>query len=321
MVCEDQVHEKTDKRGTWAYHSVDGWYLATFQEHYHTHLCHIKKTNSERFTNTAQFSHQKITKPTITHADKIMSAISDCTKAIKDIGRNDGADELQQLLKLTEEAVKKNKDISKPENPTPHTNAEKQGGCAHAFPWVHTAQTLENKNKRITRNMTKYIPLILRVPLTAVPRVERTERMAQHDLPLNNQILTKIKARRRRHAQARPTVSGSAPASNTQSQTGKMTTAASGTRPTKRSSKRMSLLIRTMPDKHNKTTQTENAAAVEERRKSKHPRHTTQKINNLEIELHQAMAVMDEQTGRLLNYKQLMRDPKYKKKLEHFLSK
>jgi hypothetical protein len=25
MGCEAQVHEKTDKRGTWAYHSVDGW--------------------------------------------------------------------------------------------------------------------------------------------------------------------------------------------------------------------------------------------------------------------------------------------------------
>ena len=74
MGCEAQVHEKTDKRGTWAYHSVDRWYLATSTEHYRTHLCHIKTTNSERFTNTAQFSHQKITKPTITHGNKIMAA-------------------------------------------------------------------------------------------------------------------------------------------------------------------------------------------------------------------------------------------------------
>ena len=29
MGCEAQVHEKTDKSGTWAYHSLDGWYLAT----------------------------------------------------------------------------------------------------------------------------------------------------------------------------------------------------------------------------------------------------------------------------------------------------
>ena len=92
MGCEEQVHEKTDKRGTWAYHSVDVWYLATSLEHYRTHLCHINTTNSERFTNIAQFSHQNITKPTITHADKIMAAIADCNKAIKNMGSNDGAD-------------------------------------------------------------------------------------------------------------------------------------------------------------------------------------------------------------------------------------
>ena len=61
--------------------------------------------------------------------------------------------------------------------------------------------------------------------------------------------------------------------------------------------------------------QKKNAEAVEERRKRKHLRQTKQKTNNLEIEVHQAMAVMDEQTGRLLNYKQLIRDPKYKNKI------
>ncbi len=29
MGCNAQVHEKTDKRGTWAFHLVDGWYLFT----------------------------------------------------------------------------------------------------------------------------------------------------------------------------------------------------------------------------------------------------------------------------------------------------
>ena len=77
MGCAVQVHEKMDKRGTWAYHSVGGWYLATLPEHYRTHLCHIKSTKSERFKDTAQFSHKKTTRPTITHADKIMAAISD----------------------------------------------------------------------------------------------------------------------------------------------------------------------------------------------------------------------------------------------------
>ena len=150
-----------------------------------------------------------------------MAAITDCNKAIKNMGSNDGADELQQLMKLTEQAV----------------NNTKQ---AHASPRVHTAQTLENENRRITINMTKYTPLTPRVTLTAVTRMEMTARMPQHDLPLNNQMLTKIKVRRRRHAQARPTVSNSATAYNTQSQTRMMTTAVIGTRPITRFSKRMS---------------------------------------------------------------------------------
>ena len=74
----------------------------------------------------------------------------------------------------------------------------------------------------------------------------------------------------------------------------------------------MSQLIRTTPAKRNKTTQTETVETVEERRKIKHLRQTTKKLNNLEIEVHQAMAVMDEQTGRSINYKQLMQDLKYK---------
>ena len=55
-------------------------------------MCHIKSTKSERFTDMAQFSHKKITRPTITHADKIMAAIADCAKAIKNAGNRNGTD-------------------------------------------------------------------------------------------------------------------------------------------------------------------------------------------------------------------------------------
>ena len=143
-----------------------------------------------------------------------MSAIADCNKAIKNMGSNDGADELQQLMKLTEKAVKNNKAIATPRKQTPHTNVGKQGGRTHAFPRVHTAQTLE-KYRRTTRNMVKDIPQIPRIPRTAITRVDRTVSMAQHNLPLNNQMITKIKAGRRRQAQARPTVCDSAPARKT----------------------------------------------------------------------------------------------------------
>ena len=45
--CAAQVHEKTDKRGTWSYHTVDGWYLGTLPEHYRTHRCYVRSTQSE----------------------------------------------------------------------------------------------------------------------------------------------------------------------------------------------------------------------------------------------------------------------------------
>jgi hypothetical protein len=47
MGCEVQIHKKTDKRGTWAYHCLDGWYLNTSQEHYRVHNCHVKSTKVE----------------------------------------------------------------------------------------------------------------------------------------------------------------------------------------------------------------------------------------------------------------------------------
>ena len=85
-----QEHKKTYKRGTWAYHAVDGWYLATSPEHYRTYRCHIKNTSNERFTDTVHFSHSKLTPPTITHADKVMAAIAYCAKSIKNLGNGNG---------------------------------------------------------------------------------------------------------------------------------------------------------------------------------------------------------------------------------------
>jgi hypothetical protein len=44
----------------------------------------------------------------------------------------------------------------------------------------------------------------------------------------------------------------------------------------------------------------------------KYARGLTKKMEQIENEGHQAMAVMDEETGQLLNYRQLLRSAKYK---------
>ena len=90
MGCAAQIHKKTDKRGTWSYHSVDGWYLSTSPEHYRTHKYYVKDTRSERLSNTVQLQHKSITNPTISHADKIMPANVDCTDAFKNMGAKVG---------------------------------------------------------------------------------------------------------------------------------------------------------------------------------------------------------------------------------------
>ena len=102
MGCQVQVHEKTDKRGTWAFHLVDGWYIATSPEHYRTHKCHIKETKSDRFSDTVQFQHKNITNPTVTPHDKLMHALADCAKAIKGIENIDTSQDLRDIQRITQ---------------------------------------------------------------------------------------------------------------------------------------------------------------------------------------------------------------------------
>ena len=269
--------------------------------------------NSERFTNTAQFIHNNITKHTISHAKNIMADIADCAKSIKNMGKNNGADEMQQLLQLTENAAINNKSITTTLKIAPHTNVERLDGIAHSLPRANTMQPLEDTDRRLTRSMMKDNPLVTRVSPTSFPRVEKTPKVVQGDLPLNHQITKKNKIHRRRQAQDIPTVSYSAPSRNTRFRTIAVAPADIKKKTSTRASTRLSQLMRLTPSTRNKTTQTEHAEAVEEHLNLKKLGWMTRRISNLENKVHQAMAVMDEETGKMLNYEQLMQDTKYKK--------
>ena len=59
---------------------------------------------SERLTDTIHLQHKNITNPTISHAEKIMSAIAEYSKAIKGMTnpkRNLEMRQLQKLVRLT----------------------------------------------------------------------------------------------------------------------------------------------------------------------------------------------------------------------------
>ena len=215
MGCAVQVHEKTDKRGTWAYHLVDGWYLATSPDHYRTHLCHIKSTKSDRFTDTSQFSHKRITHPTITHDYKIMAAIADCAKAIKNAGNSNYTDEIQQLIQLTEEGMGQASD----QPSAKHTPAAPRG---------HPATN--NNDRRRTQSMTERMQPVPRVLTQAGPRRQRTP--THHSAITPFPSAKAIKKRKRRQAAARLAVSPTAPEQNTRSRTKPAGTAFTRTRAT-----------------------------------------------------------------------------------------
>ena len=100
MGWEVQIHEKTDKQGTWSYHSVDGWYLATSPKHYRVHNCYVKTTQAERLTDTIQFKHKNITNPTISPHDKIMHALANCKEALKGMMNGNPDQQMEELMTI-----------------------------------------------------------------------------------------------------------------------------------------------------------------------------------------------------------------------------
>jgi hypothetical protein len=154
MGCEAQIHKKTNKRGTWAYHSVDGWCLFTSPEHYCTHTCYVKATKSKHHLDTVHFKHKNITNPTITHADKVMQALAEWVKTITGAtGETTAQDakDLQCIVKATRAALHKN------DAPINNSNAEHRAPRVPELPRVHALPRVPPttaENQRITRAMS-----------------------------------------------------------------------------------------------------------------------------------------------------------------------
>ena len=304
MGCAVQVHEKTDKRGTWSYHSVDGWYLGTSPEHYRTHRCHIQSTKSERFTDTIQFNHKNITRPTVSHADKVMAAIADCAKAIQNIGGSKGDEEMKQLVQLTQQAITRDPAIA---------TAITQKPSPVAVPRVHPSAP-SDANQRQTRSVTKAFQEFAQQYTAAVPRVGNTDQPNPTAPPPSTSRPSNRRRRKQRKAAARAQVSASAPARNTRSRIKAATKAAAPPATRTRAATSLSRLTKPTVSTKNKTRKGNAAAALMLRGKDRNKLRTlTKRIERLENEVHQAMAVMDAESGKLLNYRQLMKHRKFKK--------
>jgi hypothetical protein len=100
MGCAAQIYESTNRRTTWAENSIDGWYLRTSTEHYRCHVVHVKKTRSERITDTVWFMHKYITQPNATPVDQIVKTINNLTCALKGRKNTEGLEQMEALQKL-----------------------------------------------------------------------------------------------------------------------------------------------------------------------------------------------------------------------------
>ena len=289
MGCNVQVHEKADSRGTWAYHTVEGWYINTSPEHYRTHTCHIKETRNERFSDTVDFKHKRITNPSISNADKVMMAIREVVQTIKGLGGQEASTEAQELQRLVDGARSMIEKSSADRTSPNHQPTVPRVEIHHQY----------NTRSKTTEPRQSYMDQEQEYDNQSAPRVidRYKSRRSQASAEPN-------RTRREKRERARMDTNDGPPASRTRLQLAR----AAAAPPAMNTRQRKTLLnipLRTKPRAA--------LAAVKVRRQEKPKlRRLTRRIARAENEVMEAMAVMDATTGKLMNYRQLMQSPKHK---------
>ncbi len=100
MGCVVQIDKRSEKRESWAFNLIDGWYLRTSPEHYQCHVIYVKKSRNERTSDMVHFKHKYITQPTLTPEDTIVKALNDLTNALKQKRNNKGIVEYEALQRI-----------------------------------------------------------------------------------------------------------------------------------------------------------------------------------------------------------------------------
>lgn len=280
MGCEVQIHEKTDKRGTWAYHCVDGWYLNTSPDHYRVHNCYTKTTKSDRLSDTVAFKHKTITNPELTPADKLMHAIAKCKEALKGAhGKSDqNMRELKQVIEQAELKIQQNDMQQGPRVQERQSVPRVQN--EQPVPRVQHTNTNNNAPRIQTRSTTR--------------------------LPVATNNTTRNRRRRsNQHLTASINLPNAPPAMSTRSRVA--AAKAAPTKPTRTT--RVSRLRQ--PTISSKKKQHQALAAILQSPKKRKQFWKT--LKEIDVQVEQAMAVLDQETGKLLNYRQLLKSPKYNK--------
>jgi len=330
MGCKAQIHEKSDKRGTWSYHTIDGWYIRTSPEHYRTHICTTKDTKSERLTDTVQFQHKHITNPTLTHGDKLMNALAESMKVLKGKGitTEQQMKDLKQIIQDTKQQVKSN-----PQS----MNNNVQGTTPTPVPRVQSEiepvpRVQPTENVRITRSMSSNNNMNNIINNSKPSPVVKTITNSNNNMgnskgaitTTNNNTVHLSTSRKRQIKrlirQALMDSNNDGPASRTRSKVAKQiqlaAPPAASTRAAKAAGARVSKIPKPTPrylraTKNSRLRSQQGTASLANNISNRHK--ISKKMNQLENEVHQALAVMDEDTGKMLNYRSLLKIPKFKK--------
>ena len=246
-----------------------------------------------------QFQHKRITNPTITHADKVMLALAECVKAIKGLtgGQDKSSPEAKDLQRIVDSTratlIKQPRQC---EEPIRHDEVPQQAALPRvpaALPrvpplwqWSNWDPTKTTPLPRVPKPTANQQPTINRIAEAA-----RRERSRKRRVGIRQQATTTSDTTtwvRTRSQVATAAISNAPPAMGTRSRS-----RPSGTPPP--------------------TSRTGSALAVKQQRKFRRGfANLTRRVSRLENEIHQAMAVMDNKTGQLLNYRQLMQSDKHK---------
>ena len=80
--CKASIHERANKRGTWAKHGKWGYFVSPAMHHYRNYRLYIPKTHSESVSNTVQF-FPKHPIPKSSSTERIVDTVKTLTTMVK----------------------------------------------------------------------------------------------------------------------------------------------------------------------------------------------------------------------------------------------
>jgi hypothetical protein len=238
-----------------------------------------------------------------------MQALAECVKTVT--GATGGttaqeAKDLQRIVKATGAALHKN------DAPINNSNAEHRAPRVPELPRVHALPRVPPamaENQRITRAMSKVInkaiSTLTTMP-TSVPTTEPTSKPTS--VPTTSAKQDRLQKRRIAQLRNDTNTTGISPQIRTRAQ---VAMAAARAAPPAMSTQARTRSSTQPPMQGPSTTPGFAAAVMRQKRYRRGMICLTCKITQLENKVHQAMAVMDADTGKLLNYCLLMRSTKY----------